>query len=155
MRSTFPVDAIEFCASGQASTPGSGHRLRRQALSLLVAAALEDEAAGLRLHPLAEAVGASPLALLGLIRALHAKDECSPESFGRISALIAGPPSNSPQRSTGPVVCSPLLVMPDRRTPPKGADSPCLKTSRRHGTRCAKACAQRSPISSFTSGSNR
>src|SRR4051795_1641720 len=89
MRSAFPVDAIEFCASGQESTPGPGHRLRRQALALLVAAALQDEASGLRLHPLAEAVGASPLALLGLIRALHAKPQSSQRPFVRISALVA------------------------------------------------------------------
>src|SRR3954468_20509344 len=78
MRPTFPVDAIELRASGQAPTPGSGHRLRGQSLALLVAAALEDEAARLRPHPLAEAVGASPLALLGLVRALHAMPESSP-----------------------------------------------------------------------------
>src|SRR3954452_16256749 len=77
MRSTLPVDAVELRASGQAPAPGSGHRLRSQSLALLVAAALQDEAAGLPLHALAEAVGASPLALLGLIRALHAVRESS------------------------------------------------------------------------------
>src|SRR3954466_5301184 len=108
MRSAFPVDAIEFCASGQASTPGSGHRLRRQALSLLVAAALEDEAAGLRLHPLAEAVGASPLALLGLVRALHAKPESSPRPMARISALVAGALVSPAEPSPRAAVCCPL-----------------------------------------------
>src|SRR3954452_7939438 len=90
MRSAFPVDAVEFRASGQAPAPGSGHRLRGQSLALLVTAALQDEAPGLRLHPLAEAVGASPLALLRLVRALHAVGECSPPPIPRISALLAG-----------------------------------------------------------------
>src|SRR3954462_3032209 len=110
MRPTFPVDAIELRASGQAPTPGSGHRLRGQALALLVAAALEDEAASLRLHPLAEAMGASPLALLGLVRALHAIRECSPTRFPRISALIAQDPVRCGQRGSGAVVCSRLLT---------------------------------------------
>src|SRR3954468_20625401 len=115
MRSAFPVDAIEFCASGQAPTPGSGHRLRRQALALLVAAALEDEAPGLRLHPLAEAVGASPLALLGLVRALHAKAESSPRSLTRISALVAGALDRPAQPGARPDVCcpSPRAAGPD------------------------------------------
>src|SRR5206468_815636 len=103
-----PVDAIEFCASGQAPTPGSGHRLWRQALALLVAAALEDEAPCLRLHPLAEAVGASPLALLGLVRALHAKPQSSPRPISRISALVAGALVRPAERSPRPVVCCPL-----------------------------------------------
>src|SRR4051795_9957588 len=72
MRSALPVHTVELRASGQAPAPGCGHRLRSQSLALLVAATLEDEAPGLRLHPLAEAMGASPLPLLWLIRALHA-----------------------------------------------------------------------------------
>src|SRR4051794_41007350 len=134
MRSTLPVDAVELRASGQAPAPGSGHRLRSQSLALLVTAALEDEAARLRLHPLPEAVGASPLALLGLIRALHAKRESSPRPILRISALIAAAASMSAQQPASPDVCSRFLLMPDAGRPLFGADSPCPKTFRRHGT---------------------
>src|SRR3954451_12306216 len=110
MRSAFPVDAVKFRASGQAPAPGSGHRLRGQSLALLVTAALQDEAPGLRLHPLAEAMGASPLALLGLIRALHAVGECSPRPIPRISALVAYEQPVQSRRSAKAVVCSRFLV---------------------------------------------
>src|SRR5215213_5532640 len=107
MGTTLPVDPIELGAAGQAATPGSGHRLRGQSLALLVAAALQDESPGLRLHPLAEAVGASPLALLGLIRALHAKAESSPRPITRISALVAGALVTPAQPAARPDVCCP------------------------------------------------
>src|SRR4051794_8878448 len=155
MRPALPVHTVELGASGQAPAPGGGHRLRSQALALLVAAALEDEAPGLRLHALAEAMDASPLALLRLIGALHGDGESSQPPIRRISALVAGMAPTTQQRSNGAVVCSRLLLMPDRRTPLNGADSPCLKTSRRHGTACANRCAAKSPISSSTSGWNR
>src|SRR4051812_44543549 len=89
VRAALSVDTVELRAAGQAPAPSSGHRLRRQTLALLVAAALEDEATGLRLHALAEPVRAGSLALLRLVRALHAMPESSPRSIVRISALIA------------------------------------------------------------------
>src|SRR5436190_12653953 len=119
MRSAVPVDAIELRASGQAPTPGSGHRLRSQSLALLVAAALEDEAPGLRLHPLAEAVGASPLALLGLIRALHAKPQSSQRPSGEFHARCRS--THQSRVNMPPTSCILALPLePDRRTPPLG-----------------------------------
>src|SRR3954453_7897084 len=100
MRSALPVHTVQLRASGQAPAPGCGHRLRSQSLALLVAAALQDEAPGLRLHALAEAMGASPLAFLGLIGALHGDRESSQRPIDRISALVAAMALTTRHRST-------------------------------------------------------
>src|SRR3954464_6491851 len=120
MRAALPVDTVELRAGGQAPAPGSRHRLRRQTLALLVAAALEDEAAGLRLHALAEPMGPCALALLGLVRALHCEGECSPDSFLRISALIARTSVQTARPAPGQLYARPSLRMPDRWTPRTG-----------------------------------
>src|SRR3954451_21441883 len=120
MRAALPVDTVELRAAGQAPAPGSRHRLRRQTLALLVAAALEDEAAGLRLNALAEHVGPCALALLGLVRALHCEGECSPDSFLRISALIARTSVQTARPAPGQLYARPSLRMPDRWTPRTG-----------------------------------
>src|SRR3954453_3360474 len=90
VRAALPVDTVELRAAGQAPAPSSGHLLRRQALALLVAAALEDEATGLRLHALAEPVGASPLALLRLGRALHGRGGLASGQFSEFPRSLHG-----------------------------------------------------------------
>src|SRR3954451_7188476 len=94
VRAALPVDTVELRAAGQAPAPSSGHRLRRQTLALLVAAALEDEATGLRLHALAEPVRASPLALLRLVRALHAKASVARGQLSEFPRSLHGRPSS-------------------------------------------------------------
>ena len=78
------------CLALPATEPGASRASDSQSLATLVAPTLERQATRARPHAVPKAVGASALALLRLIRALHATRECSPPLILRISALVAG-----------------------------------------------------------------
>jgi len=69
-RAALAVDGVEVARAGKAVLPL--HRLRAEALAALRATALEDQAAGTRRHPGAEAVLALPPAHVWLIGPFHA-----------------------------------------------------------------------------------
>src|SRR4051794_25782089 len=115
-------------------------RLDGELLAALVAAALEHGPAGTGAHPLAEAVGAGALALLGLVGALHGppKDSGSPvahRTVHRTSTAVHRPGRANPPRfactpSAGPPGCG--------RTPAPCPTSP----STAPGCASARSCAK-------------